>query len=57
MIVEHRYHLAEPINIMVYRSGQKISIPEEDITVGDLVFVDYNQTVPASGILVSSDEL
>lgn len=41
----------------MYRSGEKISVTEDELTVGDLVFVDYSMTIPATGILISSEEI
>jgi magnesium-transporting ATPase (P-type) len=57
LIQEHRVHLAEPNTVFAYRGGHKVSVQEEELTVGDLVFVDYNQTIPATGILTSRDEI
>jgi magnesium-transporting ATPase (P-type) len=34
-----------------------LSVSEDEITVGDILFIDYNQIVPTTGILVSSEPL
>lgn len=57
LIQENRVHLAEPNNVFVIRGGHKMSVPEEELTVGDLVFVDYHQNIPATGIMISNDEI
>lgn len=57
LIQENRVHLVEPNNVFVYRGGHKISVSEEDLTVGDLVFVDYQQIIPATGILISNEQI
>jgi magnesium-transporting ATPase (P-type) len=57
LITEHRINIKEPNTVYVYRSGSKLAVSEDDLTVGDLVFVDYNQSAPATGILVSKEEI
>ena len=56
-IIEERINIKETSSIFVYRSGSKLAISEEDLTIGDLVFIDYNQAAPATGILVSKEEI
>ena len=55
MIVEERINIKEPKTVYVYRSGSKLAVAEDDLTVGDLVFIDYSQTAPATGILISNE--
>ena len=57
LIVEERINIKQPKTVYVYRSGSKLAVAEEDLTVGDLVFIDYNQSAPATGILISKEEI
>lgn len=41
----------------VYREGQRINIPAEEITVGDIVHLESGDNVPADLRLVSADNL
>lgn len=41
----------------VYREGEKIHIPSANIMVGDILFIDFNEKIPVSGVLVSGQEI
>jgi magnesium-transporting ATPase (P-type) len=45
-----RHDLAK---VSALRGGKKYDINEEDIMVGDLLLIDFNQIIPVSGILIS----
>lgn len=57
IIIEHRINIKEPNTVYVYRNGSKFAVSEDQITVGDLLFVDYNQIVPATGIIISNEPI
>ena len=56
-VIAQRINLKEPNTVYVYRSGAKLAVAEDDLTVGDLIFIDYNQTIPATGLLISKEEI
>lgn len=43
--------------VSVIRGGDRYEINEQDIVVGDVLFIDFNQRIPASGILISEQEI
>jgi len=44
----------DTVPIKVVRSGQICAVPRKDIVVGDLVFVEAGEEVPADGVLVEA---
>ena len=47
----------KPGKVSVVRDGERFHIAENEIKVGDVVFVDFNEPVPVSGVLVSPGEV
>lgn len=43
--------------VYVYRDGERFHITESQIKVGDVLFIDFNETIPVSGVLISPVEL
>lgn len=43
--------------VYVYRDGERFHIAESQIKVGDVLFIDFNETIPVSGVLISPVEL
>lgn len=41
----------------VYREGEKINISSANIMVGDILFIDFSEKIPVSGVLISGQEI
>lgn len=45
------------VEATVYRDGQRMDVPTEELAVGDVVFLEAGDSVPADLRIVDSDNL